>query len=48
MIYTHDDFIGVEIAGALKNVLAIDAGMVEGYGYGYNITQNQQLFRKDS
>lgn len=35
-IYTQSDVIGVEIAGALKNVLAIGAGIVEGYGYGYN------------
>ena len=28
--------MGVEIAGALKNVFAIGAGLVEGFGYGYN------------
>jgi glycerol-3-phosphate dehydrogenase (NAD(P)+) len=28
--------LGVEIAGALKNVFAIGAGLVEGFGYGYN------------
>lgn len=30
--------IGVEIAGALKNVLAIGAGIIEGSGYGINTT----------
>ena len=35
-IYTHNDVLGVEIAGALKNVLAIGAGIIEGSGMGYN------------
>jgi glycerol-3-phosphate dehydrogenase (NAD(P)+) len=35
-IYTTTDVIGVEIGGALKNPLAIAAGMIEGYGYSYN------------
>jgi len=35
-IYTTDDVIGVEIGGALKNVVAIMAGLIEGYGYKYN------------
>lgn len=35
-VYTQDDVIGVEIAGALKNILAIGAGLIEGYGYGLN------------
>ena len=28
--------LGVEIAGALKNVYAIGAGIIEGIGFGYN------------
>jgi glycerol-3-phosphate dehydrogenase len=35
-VYTTDDVIGVEIGGALKNPLAIGAGIIEGYGYKYN------------
>lgn len=34
--YTTDDVIGVEIGGALKNPLAIAAGMIEGSGLGIN------------
>ena len=35
-VYTHDDEIGVELGGALKNVMAIATGMAEGLGLGYN------------
>ncbi|CAN5503703.1 NAD(P)H-dependent glycerol-3-phosphate dehydrogenase [soil metagenome] len=35
-IYTHDDVIGVELGGSLKNVIAVAAGLVEGVGLGFN------------
>ena len=35
-IYTHDDIIGVELGGALKNVIAIAAGACDGIGFGDN------------
>jgi glycerol-3-phosphate dehydrogenase (NAD(P)+) len=35
-VYTNPDVIGVELAGALKNVVAIAAGVLEGMGFGYN------------
>ena len=34
--YTSDDIIGVEVGGAIKNVLAIAAGMSDGLGFGAN------------
>ncbi len=35
-IYTSDDVMGVELGGALKNVIAIAAGICEGMKLGYN------------
>jgi glycerol-3-phosphate dehydrogenase (NAD(P)+) len=35
-LYTHDDLIGVELGGALKNVIAIAAGALAGLGLGSN------------
>lgn len=34
--YSSDDVVGVELAGALKNVVAIAAGIIDGLGYGHN------------
>lgn len=35
-LYTNSDIAGVELGGAIKNVIAIAAGVTEGLGFGHN------------
>ena len=35
-VYTHTDMLGVELGGALKNVIAIASGICDGLGLGHN------------
>src|SRR5205823_9838636 len=35
-VYTNQDVVGCEVAGALKNVMAIASGMADGMGFGDN------------
>jgi glycerol-3-phosphate dehydrogenase (NAD(P)+) len=35
-VYSNDDVVGVELGGALKNVMALATGILEGLGLGFN------------
>lgn len=35
-VYTNNDVVGVELGGAVKNVIAIAAGICDGLGFGHN------------
>ncbi|MFT2092577.1 NAD(P)H-dependent glycerol-3-phosphate dehydrogenase [Paraglaciecola sp. 2405UD69-4] len=35
-VYKNDDFIGIQLGGAVKNVIAIGAGLADGLGFGSN------------
>jgi glycerol-3-phosphate dehydrogenase (NAD(P)+) len=35
-LYANDDMVGVELGGAVKNVIAIAAGVCDGLGFGHN------------
>jgi glycerol-3-phosphate dehydrogenase (NAD(P)+) len=50
-VYTHDDVLGVELGGSVKNVIAIAAGVIDGLGLGLNtraalITRGQTEIRR--
>lgn len=35
-VYTHDDVVGVELGGSLKNIMAVATGILDGLGLGFN------------
>lgn len=35
-VYTNDDLVGVELGGAVKNIIALASGVLDGMGYGDN------------
>lgn len=35
-IYTNDDMLGMELAGSVKNVMAVGSGIIDGMGFGDN------------
>ena len=35
-VYTNNDLVGVELGGALKNIIAVASGIVAGMGFGDN------------
>ncbi len=35
-VYSNDDFVGIQLGGAVKNVIAIGAGISDGFGFGAN------------
>ena len=45
-VYTTPDMLGVELGGALKNVIALAAGTADGLGYGRGIAEMARLGRK--
>ena len=46
-VYTSPDILGIELGGALKNVIALAAGIADGLGYGDN-TEGSVDYQRDS